>query len=79
MGQDKHVTVHHLLMADDAERNIDRRMAQLHGSKRGVAVGIHAKLFCDSAVSSTTVLSELDSALPEETVVMGAAEEEDDE
>lgn len=79
MGQDKHVTVHHLLMADDAERNIDRRMAQLHGSKRGVAVGIHAKLFCDSAVSSTTVLSELDGALPEETVVMGAAEEEDDE
>lgn len=72
MGQTKQVSVHHMLMADDAERNIDRRMAQLHGTKRTVAVGIHAKLFCDSAVDSSAVLSELDSALPE--VVAGGAE-----
>ncbi len=78
MGQTKHVTVHHLLMADDAERNIDRRMAQLHGSKRKVAVGINTKLYCDSAVSSDTVLSELDTALPEVGAVLGAEEEEDE-
>ena len=60
MGQTRAVTVHHLLLADDAEKNLDRYMAGLHGVKREVAVAIHPALFCDTAVEAETVLDALD-------------------
>ena len=63
MGQTKHVTVLHFLVADDAERNIDRRMASLHGLKRTIAVGVHPKLFCDSAIGEDVVTTSLDAVL----------------
>jgi SNF2 family DNA or RNA helicase len=68
MGQTKHVTVLHFLIADDAERNIDRRMASLHGVKRDIAVGVHPKLFCDSAIGKDIVTMSLDAVL--ESVVV---------
>jgi len=64
MGQTKRVEVHHFLLADNAERNLDRYMARLHGAKREVALSIHAKLFCDSAVEVADVMEELDAVLP---------------
>jgi SNF2 family DNA or RNA helicase len=65
MGQTKRVEVHHFMLADNAERNLDRYMARLHGMKREVALGIHDKLFCDSAVEVASVMEELDAVLPE--------------
>ena len=72
MGQTERVEVHHMLLADDAEKNLDRYMARLHGMKREVALEIHPGLFCDSAVSVEEVLEELDAAMPE--AAMGVAE-----
>jgi hypothetical protein len=65
MGQTERVEVHHMLLADDADKNLDRFMAELHGKKRGAATEVHPGLFCDSAVSVDEVLEELDAALPE--------------
>ena len=64
MGQTKTVEVHHLMLADSAEKNIDRLMANMHGSKRGVAMSIHEKLFCDSAVNNDQIMEELDAVAP---------------
>ena len=63
MGQTKVVHVHHLLIADSAEKNIDRLMAFTHGFKRGLALDIHAKLFCDSAVHTEDIMAKLDEVL----------------
>lgn len=63
IGQTKHVTVHHMLLADDAEKNLDRRMAVMHGQKRSVAVAIHKDLFCEAAVDTDRVMNELDAVL----------------
>jgi hypothetical protein len=71
MGQTERVEVHHMLLADDAEKNLDRYMAQLHGMKREVALEVHPGLFCDSAVSVEEVMEELDAAMPE--TIMGPA------
>jgi len=62
MGQTERVEVHHMLLADDADRNLDRYMATLHGTKREKAIEIHPGLFCDSAVAVEEVLEELDAA-----------------
>lgn len=64
MGQTCHVTVHHLLLADGEEKNVDRLMTGLHGLKRTAAMSIHDKLFCDSAVDTEEVLKGLDAVLP---------------
>jgi SNF2 family DNA or RNA helicase len=64
MGQTETVTVHNLLLADDAERNVDRRMISLHEQKRTIAVGIHPKLYCDSAPDAHDILATLDASLP---------------
>jgi SNF2 family DNA or RNA helicase len=61
MGQTQTVVVYHLLLANDAERNIDRCMVKRHGVKRAIATHIHPKLFCDSAVDSHSVLEEIDA------------------
>ena len=62
MGQTKPVTVHHMLLADDAEKNLDRYMAGLHGVKRSAALEIHPLLFCDTAIDSDAVLTAIDDA-----------------
>jgi SNF2 family DNA or RNA helicase len=62
MGQTKPVTVHHMLLADDAEKNLDRYMAGLHGVKRSAALEIHPLLFCDTAIDSESVLTAIDDA-----------------
>jgi hypothetical protein len=64
MGQTKEVTVHHFLMADGADRNIDRIMAGRHGEKRAIAVGIHPKLYCEAAADTNTVMATLNAAMP---------------
>jgi hypothetical protein len=61
MGQKDRVEVHHFLMADDADLNMDRYKASMHGGKRDMALAVHPKLYCDSAISSTRVLGELDA------------------
>ncbi|NBT47110.1 MAG: DEAD/DEAH box helicase [Actinobacteria bacterium] len=63
MGQSKQVKVVHFLLAELAEMNIDRRMAERHGIKRTIATEIHPKLYCDSAISTDQVSSCLDSAV----------------
>lgn len=63
MGQTKPVTVHHLLLADNAEKNLDRYMAGMHSRKRGEALEVHAGLYCDTAVDAGTVFDTLDGAL----------------
>ena len=68
MGQTKTVEVHHLLMADSAEKNIDRVMANLHGEKRGVAMEIHTKLYCDSAIDTDQLMEELDAVVASEYI-----------
>jgi hypothetical protein len=70
MGQTSTVSVHHFLLADDAEKNIDRLMTGRHGTKRAIAVGIHPKLYCESAVNSDSVMDQLNAVLPH--VVEGA-------
>lgn len=61
MGQKDRVEVHHFLMADDADLNMDRYKASMHGGKRASALGVHPKLYCDSAISSARVIGELDA------------------
>ena len=61
MGQKERVEVHHFLMADDADLNMDRYKAAMHGGKRDLAIAVHPKLYCDSAISSVRVLGVLDS------------------
>jgi SNF2 family DNA or RNA helicase len=61
MGQTEQVTVHHLLLADDVEKNLDRYMAALHTKKRAEALEVHPKLFCDTAVDAATVFEMLDA------------------
>ena len=63
MGQTARVEVHHFLMADDAALNMDRYKASMHGGKRLLAIAVHPKLYCDSAVSESHVLGELDDAV----------------
>jgi SNF2 family DNA or RNA helicase len=63
MGQCGQVEVHHLLLADGAERNLDRYMAKKHGTKRDIAMKIHDKLFCDSAANVKDILTTLDEEI----------------
>jgi SNF2 family DNA or RNA helicase len=80
MGQTERVEVHHLLLADDAEKNLDRYIAKLHGDKREVAIDVHEKLFCDSAIDESELREALDAVLPAVTAVAvaGAGREEED-
>ena len=73
MGQTRAVSVVHFLLADGAERNLDRRIAAMHGSKRLVAEAIHPKLVCDTVVDKTHLLEVLDEAAPKHLDMMGAA------
>lgn len=61
MGQTRPVTVHHLLLADDAEKNLDRYMARMHGEKRSIALQIHDKLYCTSAMDVDNTMDALDA------------------
>ncbi len=74
IGQTVDVEVHHFLMADGAERNIDRIMAHRHGAKRLAALTVHDKLFCDSAADTGAIMSVLDSVCPPEYDIDAADE-----
>lgn len=75
IGQDKHVEVHHILIADGAVKNLDRYMTRLHASKRNIAHEIHNKLTCDAAVNTQYILDTLNEMCPEDEEY----EEDDDE
>ena len=68
MGQSSRVEVHHFLLADDAELNIDRKIASAHGKKRQAAVEVHGKLVTESAIEYEALRDILDNSieLPEE-------------
>ena len=66
MGQTERVTVHHLLLADNAEKNLDRYMAAKHGVKRLCALEIHPKLFSDCAADDKVISQSLDEAWGDE-------------
>jgi SNF2 family DNA or RNA helicase len=66
IGQTKQVDVYHILLADGAEKNLDRYIAKCHARKRDVARKLHEKLVCDAAVNSEHVLEELNLICPEE-------------
>jgi SNF2 family DNA or RNA helicase len=63
MGQTHHVTVHHFLMANGDDRNVDRVMMQLHAKKRAAIAEIHPDLACSTAVSIDDALLRLDDTL----------------
>ena len=66
MGQTERVEVHHLLLADNAEKNLDRYMAAKHGVKRLCALEIHPKLFSDCAADDKVISQSLDAAWGDE-------------
>ena len=68
MGQSSRVEVHHFVLADDAELNIDRKIASAHGRKRQAAVEVHSKLITESAIEYEALRDILDNSieLPEE-------------
>ena len=66
IGQTKPVEVHHILLADGAEKNLDRLMVRLHQKKRTVATQLNAKLACDSAVDTAVVFDVLNAVCPDE-------------
>jgi len=71
MGQVNPVEVHHFLLADDAELNIDRKIASAHGRKRQAAVEVHSKLLTESAIEYESLRDILDNTVE-------LAESEDD-
>jgi SNF2 family DNA or RNA helicase len=79
MGQTHHVTVHHFLMANGDDRNIDRVMMHVHAKKRLAIAEIHPGLACSTAVGTDEALLQLDdtlaSAPPELSDEMLEAEE----
>jgi superfamily II DNA/RNA helicase len=72
IGQSAEVEVHHILLADGAEKNLDRYMAKLHNRKRAIAKSVNPALFCDSAVEAEVVLETLNRVCADE-----APEDED--
>lgn len=66
IGQSAEVEVHHILLADGAEKNLDRYMAKLHNRKRAIAKAVNPALFCDSAVEVEVVLETLNRVCPDE-------------
>jgi hypothetical protein len=36
-------------------------MANLHGTKRGIAMDVHEKLYCESAIETSVVMESLDA------------------
>ncbi len=64
MGQTAKVEVHHILLADGAEKNLDRYIMHMHGKKRAFATLVHDKLFCDSAVDAEYVIDTLNEVCP---------------
>lgn len=66
IGQTSQVDVYHILLADGAEKNLDRHIAKCHAKKRDVARKLHDKLVCDAAVNSDRIIDELNLICPEE-------------
>ncbi len=79
IGQTKAVEVHHVLLADGAEKNLDRYMARMHAKKRGIAKKICEKLACDSAAEAGQIFTVLNAVCPDEFGMSDseAGEEED--
>jgi hypothetical protein len=63
MGQTRPVTVHHFLMANGDDRNVDRVMMRIHQTKRRAAAEIHPGLMCSTAVSEEDAVLQLDEML----------------
>lgn len=63
MGQTRTVSVHHFLMANGDDRNVDRIMMRLHAKKRAAIAEIHPGLACTTAVSVDDALLRLDDML----------------
>ena len=63
MGQTRTVSVHHFLMANGDDRNVDRIMMRLHAKKRAAIAEIHPGLVCTTAVSVDDALLRLDDML----------------
>ncbi len=66
IGQTQEVEVHHFLLADGAEKNLDRHMASLHAQKRAIARTLHKKLRCDTAIPARIVFEQLNAVCPDE-------------
>ncbi len=63
MGQTRPVTVHHFLMASGDDRNVDRVMMRIHGTKRRMIAEIHPRLACTTAVSEDDAMTTLDDMI----------------
>jgi SNF2 family DNA or RNA helicase len=63
MGQTQHVTVHHFLMANSDDRNVDRVMMRIHAKKRRAIVEIHPGLACSTAADTDDTLHHLDDTI----------------
>lgn len=63
MGQLRPVSVHHFLMANGDDRNVDRVIMRIHGAKRRIVADIHPGLSCSTAVSTDDTMTMLDDML----------------
>lgn len=70
IGQQQRVDVHHILLADGAEKNIDRYMTRMHYAKRGIARIIHPKLVCESAMDPKEMVKRLNALCEDEAGVL---------
>ena len=77
LGQRHPVTVHHLLLADGADHNMDRLVLALHSAKRAAAASISATLASDCALPD--VEEALQTLLRAEGEGGGEEEEEEEE
>jgi SNF2 family DNA or RNA helicase len=66
IGQTRSVDVHHILLADGAEKNLDRYIVKMHGNKRSIAKSVHEKLVCDAAADAPFILGILNAVVPDE-------------
>lgn len=73
IGQTQQVDVYHILLADGAEKNLDRYIAKTHSKKRTVARKLHEKLVCEAAVDSKRIIEELNLICPEEALIASSA------
>ena len=67
MGQTRRVEVHHILVADGAQKNLDRLIMRSHMKKRELTREVFASLVPDSALDAEYVIGVLNQVCPDES------------
>ena len=77
MGQRSRVEVHHILVADGAQKNLDRLIIRSHLKKRELTREIFASLVPDSALDAEYVIGVLNQVCPDEEAEETVAAKDD--